>query len=136
MLIALLLAALPIEVVGFSPDDRYVAFIEHGIGEGSGFPWARLRVIEIAPDTDAVAPAEVRLESGKESDTEEAAVKQARARAESARTKLKITSWVPARTIVHDEHGELSKRSGAPIGTVQIEERTAKGKSCDEPLRP
>lgn len=137
MLIALLLAALPVEVVGFSPDDRYVAWIDHGIGEGSGFPWARLHVIEVSRNADAVPPVEVRLDSGKESDTEEAAVKQARSAAESARAKLQIASWVPARAVQHDQDGELSKRSGEPIGTLKIEERAAKGKSsCDEPLRP
>jgi len=139
MLIALLLAAnaLPVEVVGFSPDDRYVAFIEHGVAEGSGFPWARLRVIDVARNADATAPVEVQLDSGKETDTEDAAVKRARAAAESARGKLRVASWVPARTVQAEENGELTKPSGAPIGTVQIEERVAKGKSsCEEPFRP
>src|SRR6266481_2561809 len=85
MLIALLLAAnaLPIEVVGFSPDDRYVAWIEHGVGEGSGFPWSRLHVTEVSRSADAVPPIEVTLDSGKETDSEDEAVRKARGDAKS-----------------------------------------------------
>src|SRR5262249_35590936 len=139
MLIALLLAAnaLPIEVVGFSPDDKYVAWIEHGVAEGSGFPWARLHLTEVARSADASAPVEIKLDSGKDTDTEDAAVKQARAAAEGERARLRVASWAAPRVIQHDEKGELSDHTGAPIGTLQIEERVAKGKStCEEPFRP
>ena len=138
MLLALLLAAAPVEVVGFSPDDRYVAWIEHGTGEGSGHPWARLHVTEVARSTDAVPPVEVTLQSGKATDTERAAVNQARAAADAARTKLKIKSWEPARAVEHDASGELSDKDGAPLGTVQVEQRPAKGKAsaCEEPFQP
>ena len=139
MLLALLLAAdaLPIDVVGFSPDDKYVAWIEHGVAEGSGFPWARLHVTEVSRSADASAPVEIKLDSGKDTDTEDAAVKQARAAAEGARSKLRVASWAAPRVIQHDEKGELSDHTGAPIGTLQIEQRVAKGKpSCEEPFRP
>ena len=141
MLIALLVAAgsaLPIEVVGFSPDDRYVAWIEHGVSEGSGYPWARLHVTEASGRGEAIPPVKITLDSGRDTDTEEAAVRKARTAADAARGKLRVKSWVTARTIQH-EQGELSDHRGAPIGTVQIEERVASGKGkakCDEPFRP
>jgi len=141
MLIALLLALgpLPIEVVGFSPDDRYVAWIEHGVSEGSGYPWASLHVTEVSRSAEAVPPVKIRLDSAQDTDTEVAAVRKARAAADAARGKLRIASWVAPRIIQHDEKGELSDHRGAPIGTVQIEERVASGKDkakCDEPFRP
>jgi hypothetical protein len=142
MLIALLLAAgpaLPIEVMGFSPDDRYVAWIEHGVSEGSGCPWARLHVTEVSRSGEAIPPVKITLDSGRDTDTEEAAVRKARAAGDTARGKLRVASWVAPRIIQHDEKGELSDHRGAPIGTVQIEERVASGKDkakCDEPFRP
>src|SRR6267143_2802072 len=141
MLIALLLALgpLPIEVVVFSPDDRYVAWIEHGVSEGSGYPWASLHVTEVSRSAEAVPPVKIRLDSAQDTDTEVAAVRKARAAADAARGKLRIASWVAPRIIQHDEKGELSDHRGAPIGTVQIEERVASAKDkskCDEPFRP
>lgn len=137
MLIALLFAAaFPFEVVGFSPDGRYVAFIEHGVGEGSGYPWARLRVLEVARNLDAEAPLELRLDSGKDSDTEEEAVRRARAAAPAALRKLRIASWSAPRVIRHEPDGELTDREGAPIGTLQLQRQEARGGKCDEPFRP
>ena len=138
MLIALLLAAsaaAPLEVVGFSPDDKYVAFVEHGVGEGSGFPWARLRVLDIARSADALPPVEVTLDSGKPADTEDAAVRKARASADAARAKLGVASWAAPRAIAHEANGEMSDHGGAPIGTLELKQRTGKGK-CEEPFRP
>jgi hypothetical protein len=134
----LLAAALPLEVIGFSPDGGYVAFVEHGVGEGSGYPWARLRVLEVARNAEALPPAEVRLESTEAPDTEEEAVRRARAAAREALGKLKIASWVDARAVRHDPDGELADREGAPIGTLQIQQRVGKeGKTrCDQPFRP
>ncbi len=96
MWMALILAAapaLPVDVVGFSADDKYVAFVEHGVAEGSGYPWARLRVFDVAKSDDAVPSTDVTLESGKDTDTEELAVKQAKTSLDGARTKLHVASW-------------------------------------------
>jgi Predicted secreted protein (DUF2259) len=139
MLIALIVAAnaLPIEVVGFSPDDRYVAWIEHGVGEGSGYPWARLHVTEVSRSADAVPPVEIKLDSGNAADSEDVAVGKARAAADSARGKLRVGSWIPAKVIRHDEKGDLRDPRGAPIGTLQVEERAVRAKlKCDAPFRP
>jgi hypothetical protein len=138
MLLALLFAAAPVEIVGFSPDDRYVAWIEHGTAEGSGHPWARLHVTEVARSADALVPVEVTLDSGKAADSEDVAVRQARSAADAVRGKLRVVSWTAAQAVPHDADGELSGRDGAPLGTVQIEHRPAKGKAaaCEEPFRP
>src|SRR3954447_25153902 len=119
MLLALVLAAAttsPVEVVGFSPDDKYVAWIEHGVSEGSGYPWARLHVTAVTRSADATAPVAITLDSGKDTDTEEAAVQQARAAAAAARAKLGVACWAAPRVIQHDDKGELSDHTGAPIG--------------------
>jgi len=66
-------------------------------------------------------------------------MRKARAATDAARGKLRVASWSAPRIIQHDEKGELSDHRGAPIGTVQIEERVASGKDkskCDEPFRP
>ncbi|HXL38933.1 MAG TPA: DUF2259 domain-containing protein, partial [Myxococcales bacterium] len=81
----------------------------------------------------------ITLDSGRDTDTEEAAMRKARAATDAARGKLRVASWSAPRIIQHDEKGELSDHRGAPIGTVQIEERVASGKDkskCDEPFRP
>jgi hypothetical protein len=139
MLIALLLAAAngPVEVVGFSPDGHYAAFIEHGVGEGSGIPWARLRIASVSRGADAAPPVEIRLDSGKESDTEEEAVRRARSAASTALGKLRISGWLPPHAIRHEGKGELKERGGAPLGTLQIQAREGGGAAkCDEPFRP
>src|SRR6267154_981317 len=121
MLIALLLAAnaLPIEVVGFSPDDRYVAWIEHGVGEGSGYPWARLHVTEVSRSADAVPPVDITLDSGKETDSEDEAVRGARAAADSAGGTPRVSSGGAAPVIRTDGTGDLRNPGGAPVGTLQ-----------------
>ena len=135
MMIALaLVVAAPIEVVGFSPDDRYAAWIEHGVGAGSGFPFATLHVTDIAKSAEALPPRTVTLDGGRETDTEEAAVERARALADDAREKLEIKEWAHARNIQHD-NGEMSDHEGAPIGTMEVKARKAAGR-CQEPFAP
>src|SRR5512140_3057603 len=124
MLIALSLAAAathPVDVVGFSPDNRYVAWIEHGVGETNGFPWARLHVTDVAQSADAVPTAQISFDNGDPQDTEQKAVKQARVAAESTRRRLKVSSWVPARRVRHDDQGELLDAKGRPLATVELE---------------
>jgi predicted secreted protein len=38
------------DIIGFSPDGRYFAFEQHGIQDGSGFPYAEIFVIDAAED--------------------------------------------------------------------------------------
>jgi len=122
-------------VIGFSPDDKYVAYLEHGIGAGSGNAFATLHIIDVARSAPAQPPVEIRLDS----DDEAAAVSQARAAAESARKKLHVTAWTPAREIAHDEHGAMTDREGAPIGSLELKSRSAGPRErarCEEPFAP
>jgi hypothetical protein len=116
MLFALLAV---VQVLGFSADDKSVAYIETGVGEGSGVVFARLHVIDVAKNTDKVTSFDG---------------------ADAAAQALKVagTAWVKPRTIEHDDHGELSDRTGVPIGTIELTTRKAgaAGSNCDEPYEP
>lgn len=132
-MLAVLFAAL--EVIGFSPDDKYVAYLEHGIGAGSGNAYANVYILDVRKSAPAQGPVEIRLES----DDESAAVSQARAAAERAREKLHVAAWNPAREIPLDEHGAMAERDGAPIGTLEIKSRSAgpsQRAKCEEPFVP
>ena len=111
MLLALLAA---IQILGFSPDDKSAAYLETGENEGSGEAFANLHVIDVAKNTDKVTSF----------DSEAKALKAAG------------TAWVKPRTIEHDEHGELSDRTGAPIGTLSLTTRKGGKSTCDEPFGP
>jgi hypothetical protein len=128
-----LLAA--IEVIGFSPDDRYVAWVEHGLGSGSGNAFATLHLIDVRRSAPAQPPVEIRLDS----DDEAAAVAQARAAAESAREKLHLGTWKPAREVPHDKGGAMTDHEGAPIGALELKSRSAGPRErarCEEPFAP
>ena len=107
-----LLAA--VQILGFTPDDKSVAYVETGENEGSGETFANLHVIDVAKNLDKVAAF----------DSEAKALKAAG------------TGWVKPRTIEHDERGELSDRAGAPIGTLSLTTRKGGKTSCDEPFGP
>ncbi len=65
-----------IDIVGYSPDNRYFAFEEYGIQDGSGFPYATVYVVDIEADKwVAGSPFRARL------DDESAALADARAEA-------------------------------------------------------
>ena len=141
MLIALVLAAaathppVAVDVVGFSPDNKYVAWIEHGVGEGTGFPWARMHVTDVAKSGDAVPTVQIVFDTGGEDETEERAAKQARAAAETSRKKLNISSWARPRKLRHDKKGELLGAKGKPFADVDIKTNPGQA-TCEEPYRP
>jgi predicted secreted protein DUF2259 len=138
MLIALLVAAAapvhPVDVVGFSPDNKYVAWIEHGVGETNGFPWARLHVTDVAQSADAVPTAQISFDNGDPQDTEQKAVKQARAAAEGWRRRLHVASWVAPRRIRHDDQGELLDAKNKPFATVDLKVNPGPA-TCQAPYR-
>jgi hypothetical protein len=132
MLLVLLAA---IQVIGFSPDDKYVAYMEHGVGAGSGNAFATLHILDVRKGAPAQAPVEIRLDGG----DEDAAVSQARAAAERAREALHVAEWAPPREIAHDDHGAMSDAQGAPIGTLELKSRSAGPRErarCEEPFQP
>ncbi len=119
----MLLAALL--VLGFSPDGRYVAYIQSGVGEGSGFPWATVHVLDVARGAPALADATVTLDSGDPGDSEEKAIEGARKAAGEARAKLRVAEWVAPREL-KDGAIALATRSAGP-------KQRAK---CEEPFQP
>lgn len=124
------------EVLGWSADGAYVALLEHGVGQGSGFPWARVTILDVAKHRPVSAPTKVDLEAAGASEAD--AVVQAKKKAESERARLKISAWVPGKKIAHDEKGELRERGGGPIGTLELTAAKATKKQqvreCDEPF--
>ncbi len=126
------------QVLGWSPDAKYVAVIIHGTGEGSGHPFATLTIY--ATKTGKVVGEPERVELGSEGASEAEAVNRVMQLGQAHADKLKVKRWLPANEIAHDEKGELREGSGVPIGTVEIITRLAKKnqatKVCDEPMQP
>lgn len=125
------------DVLGFSPDGRYVALVEHGVFDGSGFPWARLTVLDSSRNAVVAAPPRVELQDGEGDEAK--AVEKARGLADEARAKLKITAWAPATAVTVEEHGQLRAKDGSPVGNLEVKTRAGKspkGASCDEPFAP
>ena len=131
-------AGAAVEALGFSPDGKQVVMLEHGVAEGSGFPWAKVTVLETARGTVVGRPFEVERQDADA--TEADAVKQAKEAFEAAREKMKIAPLRPGREIAHDAKGVLHDRQATPIGTVKIEARKAAGKeasrACEPPFSP
>jgi hypothetical protein len=114
MLFALLAS---IQILGFTPDDKSVAYVETDETAMDGEQYVYLHVIDVAKNTDKVTS--FKGES-------------ATARASTAAG----TAWVKPRTIEHGERGELSDRTGAPIGNLVLTTRKGGKSTCDEPFGP
>jgi predicted secreted protein len=84
-------------LIGFSPDGSAFAFMESGVQDGSGFPYASVYFVDIAADAWAAPPVEVRLEAEAEIGAEGAAVLQAMRAAWPALERLGVST--PARLL-------------------------------------
>lgn len=125
-----------LEVLGWSADGAYVALVAHGVGEGSGHPWARLTILDTSKRKSVAEPTKVDLDS--EGATEADAVTAVKKRAAEERARLKISAWVPGKAVAHDEKGELREQAGPPIGTLELTATKAgkkqQARPCDEPF--
>jgi hypothetical protein len=117
-MIALLAA---ITVLGFAPDDSRVAYIETGVGSGSGEAFAKLHIVDTARNAD-------RVSTFNGDDAE----KQAMKAAEGALKVFKLAEWVKPKPISHDEHGALSTKNDEPVGNLVVKTKKAKGPDCDQ----
>ncbi len=90
------------QVIGYSPNARYFAFVEYGRQDGSGFPYANLFVVDLDKDSFAAGPFRVRLENELASVGD--ALAQARDQASSALRSLSISE--PARLAAADPPDE------------------------------
>ena len=92
-------------VIGFSPDGAYFAFVEYGVQDGSGFPYANAYVIATATDSWVKdTPVRVRI------DDEAATVATAYAEAMNGIRPLieQHAIATPAITVAANPHTELS----------------------------
>lgn len=64
--------------IGFSKSGKYLAFEEHGVQDGSGFPYSTFYVVNVETNSYAAGPFRVRLEN------ETASAQQARTKAKLA----------------------------------------------------
>ena len=139
-LLAPLAARADFETVGFSKDDAYVAFVEHGTSQGKGAPWARLTILDVARSAKVGKPVEVELDPSGDKSTEEAAVMQAKESAQAELSRLGITEAARASKV--DAQNEFGGE-GWEVGIVQVETRPApqapkkgRGARCAEPFKP
>jgi hypothetical protein len=104
-LLAPLAARADFEAIGFSRDDAYVAFVEHGTSEGRGTPWARLTILEVGKNARVGKP----VESGKPPGS-----------VESGKPPGSVESGKPPGSV---ESGKPpgSVESGKPPGSVAVE---------------
>ena len=95
-----------LEPIGFSADGAVFAFEEHGIQDGSGFPYANLYFLDLAEDS-FLSPSPVRIRIDDDRASVETAQKQARERA-SALFRQFSPDRHPGRAVVSNPATELS----------------------------
>lgn len=94
--VLLLLSAMPalagdyatLSFIGFSKDGRYLAFEEHGVQDGSGFPYSNIYFIDVEKNSFAAPAVKVRID--RETATEQLARTRARLNAAAALRRLRI----------------------------------------------
>lgn len=94
-----------LSIVGFSPDAAYFAFIEHGVQDGSGWPYANAYVIDTRSDS-WVKGSPVRVLIKDEDHTEAEAYAQASFGIEGLVKQLNITR--PATIVADNPLTEIS----------------------------
>jgi predicted secreted protein len=114
-----LLAA--IVVLGFAPDDSRVAYIETGVGSGSGEAFAKLHIVDTAKNAD-------RVSTFNGADAEQQAAKAA----DGALKVFKLAEWVKPKPIAHDDRGALSTAKDEPVGNLLVKTKRAQGPECDQ----
>ena len=134
---ALLLALLPVfgaradqvEVLGFSPTGDSVAVLEHGVGAGSGVPWARLT--DYLARTGKPARPQISVGSGGADhgapafSSEDAAVAEAKRLGELQRGELQTGQLVPGVELKRDGN-ELRAPDGRPLGALDLTARSSR----------
>ena len=74
--------------IGFSKDGKYLAFEEHGVQDGSGFPYSNIYFVDVAKNSFAAPPVRVRIE--RETATEPQARAKAKLGAAASIKKFRI----------------------------------------------
>lgn len=77
-----------LKFIGFSGDGKYLAFMQYGTGDASGYPFASVYLVDVEKNTFVTKPFEVSIEN--ERSTEQAAIRKAEAMAARKMRQLKI----------------------------------------------
>jgi len=85
--------------LGFSPDGRFFAFMEHGVQDGSGFPYANVFIIDLEQDAFAAKPVRVLLQT--EAPNSLPAMRQALQAARPDLSRLRINELLTGRELFH-----------------------------------
>lgn len=133
MLLVLALLAAP-ALIGFSRDDAFVAWLDHGISEGKGTAWAKVTIVDAVKNAEATRPVEVELEPG-EQNTEENAAARARTAAAEAQKKLGVGAWEPGRDVQFDARGGIFDSAGTRLGHVNLVLGKSSTAGCVEPFK-
>jgi predicted secreted protein len=115
-----------LEVVGFSPDGKLAAIVESTELDGSGLPWARAAVIDVAKN-DFVGKVAVIAPQGDGSSLAKV-VADARAAIAPATRKLGFDAWQPAVAATVSDKGEVSAGKDV-VGTLELVTRGQKGRA-------
>ncbi len=85
--------------LGFSPDGRHFAFMEYGVQDGSGFPFASVHVIDLDRDAWAGPPVHVLLEE--EAEDPRIAMQKALKQAHALLKRTGIAPLLTGRELFH-----------------------------------
>jgi len=85
--------------LGFSPDGRHFAFMEYGVQDGSGFPYANIFIIDLAGNARAGKPVRVLLH--REASDARPAMKLALRRAAPQLKEMHIDPLLAGRELFH-----------------------------------
>ncbi len=131
-------------IIGFSPDGRYFAFAEHGVQDGSGFPYANGYVIDTSNDSwIAGTPVRVMLES--EDEGADAAIEKMMQRlapiveGHAITTTPEIVVRNPITQVTDDAHASrFVRRALLPADgyayTLNLEEKPIEATDCPADL--
>ncbi|MBW2256923.1 MAG: DUF2259 domain-containing protein [Deltaproteobacteria bacterium] len=129
LLLAIFLALLPLaapaealggdsatlEFTGFSKDGRYIAFAEHGIGDGSGLPWAKITFVDVVENDWVGAPHQEHVE---EMDTD------------NPRSPLRAARWA-----CRDRYERLAIRAGNQGTKLEMTEQRDLATDSESPVQ-
>jgi predicted secreted protein len=109
--------------IGFSTDGKYLAFEEHGVQDGSGFPYSQIYFVDVLKNSYAAPPVTVRID--KETASERLARSRAKLGAGAALRRLRIIegntgTLVVARLLTDPKAYRDSKDDGQTINFAEI----------------
>jgi predicted secreted protein len=115
-----------LEVLGFSPDGKLAAIVESALLDGSGLPWARAAVLDVARNAFVGKPFEVGPDA--QHPQLEGILEEARRAVDPVARKLGFAAWEPGQAAAVDAGGQLLLE-GKPLGKLELKQRPWTGKA-------